>query len=127
MSFKYLKPEEILRLHFQVIEDYGGTHGIIEENRLKSLAIAPSQIVFGREQYSTIYEKAAVYMRNIIGDHLFIDGNKRTAVTVTGIFLSRNGYKLNAEPKSLEDFTVKIATEGLSIEEIALWIEENTK
>jgi death-on-curing protein len=125
MSVKYLSVEEILRLHFQIIEDFGGSHGVRDENRLKSVIAAPKQEVFGREQYSTIYEKAAVYLRNIIGDHPFSDGNKRTALTVCGIFLSRNGKILAVDPNDLENFTVKVATDHLSIADIAEWLESH--
>ena len=81
MSPQYLSLEEILRLHFQLIEDFGGSHGVRDENRLKSVVNAPQQETFGQEQYPALYEKAAVYLRNIIGDHPFSNGNKRTAVT----------------------------------------------
>lgn len=123
----YLTIEEILRLHFQVIEDFGGSHGVRDENRLKSVVEAPKQEVFGVEQYPSVYEKAAVYLRNIIGDHPFTDGNKRTAVTVCGIFLIRNNMKLAAKPKELEDFAVKIATNHLDVPEIASWLENHCK
>lgn len=124
---EYISAEEILRLHYQVIEDYGGSHGVRDENRLKSVILAPKQTVFGQEQYKTVFEKAAVYLRNIIGDHPFVDGNKRTAVTVTGIFLMRSGYKLNCKPVELEDFAVKIAVEKLEIVQIANWLKDHTQ
>lgn len=125
MNFKYVSLDEILRLHFKLIEDYGGSHGVRNEGYLKSIVDAPKQAVFGEEQYPSVFEKAAVYLRNIMGDHPFIDGNKRTAVTVCGIFLMRNNKKLSAAPKVLEDFTVKVATEHLGIQEIAQWLEHN--
>ena len=124
---RYLNLEEILRLHFQVIEDFGGSHGVRDESRLKSVVVAPSQEAFGQEQYPSIFEKAAVYMRNIIGDHPFVDGNKRTAVTSAGIFLHRNGYRLSTHPKKLEDFAVNIAVRHLDVPEIAKWLKKNTK
>ncbi|HUD07212.1 MAG TPA: type II toxin-antitoxin system death-on-curing family toxin [Candidatus Saccharimonadales bacterium] len=127
MTFKYLSLEEILRLHFQVIEDFGGSHGIRDEGRLESVAKAPPQSVFGKDQYPTIYGKAAVYLRNIIGDHPFTDGNKRTALTVCAILLRRHGHIINASPKDLEDFTVTVATDHLSIEEISAWLKANTE
>jgi len=123
---KYLSLEEILRLHFQVIEDFGGSHGVMDENRLQSVVQAPKQIIFGKEQYPSLYEKAAVYLRNIIGDHPFSDGNKRTAVTVCGIFLARNGITLKATPKDLELFTVKVAIQHLKINDIADWLDTHT-
>jgi death-on-curing protein len=123
MKTKYLSLEEILRLHFQVVEDYGGSHGIRDEGRIKSVISAPKQVLFGQEQYISLYDKAAVYLRNIIGDHPFSDGNKRTAVTVCGIFLARNSIGLNATPKDLEVFAIKVATDHLEIEDIAKWLE----
>lgn len=122
---KYLTLEEILRVHFQVVEDFGGSHGVRDEGRLKSVAVAPKQEVFGREQYPTLFEKAAVYFRNLVGDHLFVDGNKRTAVTVCGIFLMRNGNKLTASPENLEDFAVRVATEHPDVAAIAGWLADH--
>ena len=127
MTIKYISLEEILRLHFQVIEDFGGSHGIRGEDRLVSVVQAPKQIVLGEEQYPLLSEKAVVYLRNIIGDHPFNDGNKRTAITVCGIFLARNGRRLTASPSELEDFVVKIVTEHLKIEQIASWIDSYSK
>ncbi|HSX53503.1 MAG TPA: type II toxin-antitoxin system death-on-curing family toxin [Patescibacteria group bacterium] len=126
MKIKYVGLEEILRLHFQIIEDFGGSHGVRDEGRLQSVVQAPKQIVFGEEQYPSIFDKAAVYLRNIIGDHPFSDGNKRTAVTVCGIFLARNGIVLRADPKDLENFTVKVATHHLKVDEIATWLKQNS-
>ncbi|MEK9196082.1 MAG: type II toxin-antitoxin system death-on-curing family toxin [Patescibacteria group bacterium] len=123
---KYIDLEEILRLHFQIITDFGGSHGVRDESRLKSVVEAPKQSVFGQDQYPTIYEKAAVYIRNIVGDHPFADGNKRTAITTSGIFLMRNGYKMTASPKDLEDFAVKVAVDHLKVSEIAKWLEQSS-
>jgi death-on-curing protein len=123
----YLTIEEILRLHFQIIEDFGGSHGVREEGRLLSVVRAPQQAVFGEEQYKTIYEKAAVYLRNIIADHPFTDGNKRTAVTCMGIFLVRNGLLLTATTKELEDFAVQVTVEHLDTGAIVQWLQDHTK
>ena len=123
---RYLTLEEILRLHFQVVKDYGGSHGVREEERLKSVVEAPSQHVFGQEQYSDLFEKAAVYLRNIISDHPFVDGNKRTGVTVCVIFLNRNGKHLTATPTELEDFAVQVATAYLDVPQIANWLKSHS-
>ncbi|HEY6736238.1 MAG TPA: type II toxin-antitoxin system death-on-curing family toxin [Candidatus Saccharimonadia bacterium] len=123
MAFSCLTLEEVLRLHFQLIEDFGGSHGVRDEDRLKSNVEAPKQHVFGSEQYPTLHEKAAVYLRNIMGDHPFVDGNKRTAVTVCGIFLARNGSPLTATPGELENFALSVVVDHLDIETIASWLK----
>ena len=94
---------------------------------MASLVLGAKQEVFGVEQYPDVFQKAAVYMRNLIGDHPFVDGNKRTAVTVAGIFLSRNSYRLTASPKELEALAVNIAVKKLEITEIAAWLQKHTK
>ena len=126
MNLVYLNLEEILRLHYQLIEDFGGSHGVRDEGRLKSVVDAPRQMVFGKDQYKTVYDKAAVYLRNIVGDHPFTDGNKRTAITACGIFLSRNGRHLNASQKDLENFVVKVAVKHLEINDIAAWLKSHS-
>jgi len=124
---RYLTVKEILRLHFQLIEDFGGSHGVRDENRLLSIEQAPAQVVFGQEQYPSLFDKAAVYARNIIGDHPFTDGNKRTGITCAGIFLMRNGLKLTAAPNELEDFAIRIATDKPDIAEIASWFKSHSQ
>ena len=124
---RYLKLEEILRLHFQVVKDYGGSHGVRDEERLLSAVEAPKQRAFGVEQYLSVWLKAAVYIHNLILDHPFVDGNKRAGVVCAGIFLGRNGYKFTAEPKALENYAVSIAADKLSTEEIAAWLKLNSK
>jgi death-on-curing protein len=109
-----------------VVEDFGGSHGIRDEGRVKSVVEAPRQQVFGTEQYPDVYQKAAVYMRNIIGDHPFTDGNKRTGVTVCGVFLLRNNIRLTATATELEDFAVQIAVEHLDVTAIARWLEAHS-
>ncbi|MCA9323638.1 type II toxin-antitoxin system death-on-curing family toxin [Candidatus Saccharibacteria bacterium] len=123
----YLTAEDILYLHFRVIEDYGGSHGIRDENRLKSVVNAPKQEAFGVEQYSDVFQKAAVYARNIIADHLFVDGNKRSGITAASIFLIKNGHRICASQKELEDFAVQIAVEHLDIPVIAAWFKAQSK
>ena len=120
---KYLSANDILQIHFRLIEDYGGSHGVRDENSLASVVVAPKRSVFRREQYSGIFEKAAVYARNIISDHLFVDGNKRTGITCAALFLMQNGHLLNAKPKELEDFAVHIAVSKADIPEIAAWFK----
>ncbi len=124
---QYISIVELLRLHFRVVEDYGGSHGVRDEGRLESVISAPKQEIFGEEQYKSIFEKAGVYLRNIIGDHSFVDGNKRSGITTCGVFLLRNNKTLYASPKYLEDFVVRIATDHLDIPEIALWLEKHCK
>ncbi len=123
----YLSEEEILLAHFKLIERYGGSHGTRDLERIKSVVDAVKQEVFGVEQYRDIFEKAAVYIRNIIADHPFGDGNKRTGITAGVLFLKRNKIIFTAKRGELEDFSVRVATEHLDISQIAKWLKQHCK
>lgn len=122
----YFTVEEILQLHYWIVEQYGGSHGVRDEGRLESLIHAPKASAFGIEQYDTPHKKAAVYMRNCIADHMFSDGNKRTGTTLAVMFLKRQGITLGASPKALEDFAVSVAVDHLEVDAIASWLEHHT-
>lgn len=121
----HLDAEEILLIHHQLIERFGGSHGTRKIAQVSSIAVAPSQYVFGEAQYKTIFEQAAVYARNLITDHPFYDGNKRTGITAAAMFLDKNGYSLKVHKGEIEDFAVAIAVSKLSINDIALWLENH--
>lgn len=66
-------------------------------------------------------------MRNIIGDHPFVDGNKRTGSLVALTLLELNGKEFVAKPHELEDFAVSVATDQLDVEAITTWLVAHTK
>ena len=121
----YLEAEEILLIHHQLIERYGGSHGTRDLERIKSATSAPAQHIFGEEQYRGIFEKAAVYARNLITDHPFHDGNKRTGITSAILFLNKNGHVFKANKGEIENFAVQIAVERLNISDIAVWLKQH--
>lgn len=110
-----------------IVEDFGGSHGVRDEGRLRSLVESLRTVAFGIEQYTTTYEKAAAYIRNCVGDHVFTDGNKRTGTALAGMFLGRHGVELTATPSELEDFAVRVATDHLSVGQIAVWFREHAE
>ena len=124
---KNLTAEQILLIHSMLIDEYGGSHGIRERELLLSAEHLPQQRAFGKDLYPGAFLKAAVYARNIISSHPFIDGNKRTGITCASIFLENNGYVLVAREGELEDFAVYIAKTKPALEEIAAWLKKHSK
>lgn len=54
------------------------------------LVNAPSEQLFGEDLYPTIYDKAAILMINLATKHVFHNGNKRTAIAATHLFMKIN-------------------------------------
>lgn len=124
---KYLTKEQILLIHSIVIDEIGGLHGVRDKYAILSLEATPKQKVFGKELYQTIFFKAAVYARDIIMNHPFVDGNKRTGVMIASVFLENNGYKIIAKEGELEKLALKVVVEKLSLEKIAIWFKKHSK
>jgi death-on-curing family protein len=81
----------------------------LDLNMLESAVARPFGSGFGIEYYPTLYDKAACLFHAFIADHIFVSGNKRTAVLVLDQFLLANGEYLvlqNEEIKQLARDTV---------------------
>lgn len=120
---RYLTIQEVLVLNAKMIEATGGSKGVRDIHLLLSLIERPKSSFGGKEMFLTVHEKAAVYLESIAKYHVFLDGNKRTAIVTAARFLFLNGYKLTASNKEVEVFVLRVATEKLPIEDIAEWFK----
>lgn len=65
-----------------------------------------------------VFLLAAMHLLAISRGHIFNDGNKRTALFITLLFLRRNGINLPSQSHFVE-LTVNAAAGRLSVEDIA--------
>ncbi len=76
----------------------------------------------------SIWEKAAVLMRNIVQFYVFVDGCKRMGIHVAYIFLRKNGWVLEPEDKEeMFRFPMAVATGNLTLDEITDWFRTHSK
>lgn len=68
----------------------------------------------GKEKYISIEEKAAALFYHAAKDHLFENGNKRTAVILTMIFLFINNKWLTMSPEEMYDLSLNVASSSSS-------------
>lgn len=124
---EYLTAEDILLIHSIIVDETTGSHGVRELEAVKGIADASKQAVGGSELYATVFDKAAVYAREIVMQHPFVDGNKRTGVAAASVFLAQNEYEIIAEEGEIEKFALSIVNEKLEIADIAQWLETHAK
>lgn len=124
---KRLTPKQILLIHDELIEVYGGSHGVRDENLLESAIYQPYVSYGGIDLYPTIFDKAAALLRSLIKNHPFIDGNKRTAIVTAQIILEENGLKFTASMDITYDFLIDVAKKSRSIEQISAWLRMNSR
>ncbi len=86
----FLTLAEVLEIHRDQIERYGGRLGVRDMDLLKSALAMPEATFGGEFLHEDIYEMAAAYAFHICRNHPFMDGNKRTALACALVFLELN-------------------------------------
>lgn len=122
----YLTSEQVLFIHSRLIAETGGSHGVRDLGLLESAVARPRATFDGKELYPDLFTKTAAFMDSLVNNHPFMDGNKRTGITTAGLFLRINGWKLTASPKDLEIVTLRVATAGIKIPDLADWLRAQT-
>lgn len=123
---RYLTIEEIILIHEYELQKYGGHPGIRNIALLESSTYRPQTSFGERELYKTPFEKAACLMYVIIKNHPFVDGNKRTAVVSSIIFLKLNGHNLKLSQKKLVKIALDTAKGILSLDKITKLLGKKT-
>ena len=105
--------EEIVEINRLQIEMFGGLFASEDNLRnrgsLEYALEAADAVSFGRELYPTLQEKAALLACTIIQNHVFHDGNKRTALAACRVFLLLNGFDLELEQGVVDEDAMNIA------------------
>ena len=122
---KRLSKEQILMLHSQLIEEYGGSDGVRDYNLFNSALENPFQSFGGEELYPTLQAKAARLGYGLIKNHCMIDGNKRIGTHAMLVFLAINGIELDYTQKELYETILAIADGSLEYEYLLKWILEH--
>lgn len=123
---KYLTSEQALFIHARLIAETGGSHGIRDLGLLKSAIARPQATFDDQDLYPDVFAKAGALMESLLQNHPFVDGNKRTAITATAMFLRLNGYRLTASNAELEQFTFAVLLEHWPVDRLAVWFQEHT-
>lgn len=105
----FLTVEQVIDFHTEIINEWGGSHGIREMSLLISAIEMPKAAMYREFLHTSIYDKAAAYLYHIVCNHPFIDGNKRSGLVAALTFLEVNGVFLEYDEQELEDLVVKIA------------------
>ena len=130
-----LSEEDVKLIHLELEKKFPlMLKGIQKEGLISSAVERPSRKLYGsKEQYDNVYTKAAALMESITRWHIFNDGNKRTGLLCSFLYLYLNQHYM-VIPIDAVRFTQKIAaTKGLDqedieelIEEIATWLHKYT-
>lgn len=115
----YLTTEALLK-----IADSLGVLDVRDYGLLDSAAMRPQSVIFGKESYPTLAQKAAALMESIVGNHPLVDGNKRLGWAAVGIFYEMNNISITISNDEAYEFTLAVAAGELHFPQIAAQLEQ---
>jgi death-on-curing protein len=121
-SVVWVRADVVLAVHLRQLAEHGGGEGIRDEGLLQSALARPQNLLAYADPSPDLAGLAAAYAYGIARDHPFIDGNKRTALIVTRLFLLLNGVNLVATQEEKYSTFLALAAGKLSEEALANWV-----
>jgi death-on-curing protein len=119
----YLTLAEALAIHRDLIDRYGGSHGVRDPGLLDAALFRPQT-----GYYADVIEEAAALWESLAQNHPFVDGNKRLAFAATYTFLAANDLQLTASPDSAFDFINGLHVAGtFRFAELEQWLRQNVR
>jgi death on curing protein len=112
--------------HDREVAEHGGPAGIRDLGLLESALARPQNLWAYAESKPSLARLAAAYASGISSNHPFVDGNKRTALLVSFVFLDVNGLEIKASQEDVYLTILGLAAGEISEEQLTLWFERNT-
>jgi death-on-curing protein len=127
VSTNFLTLQDILRIHEDQIQRYGGSLGVRDMGLLES-AIAMPQAGFGGQYFHTdLCEMGAAYPFHLTKNHPFVDGNKRVGTVAALVFLEMNGISVEVSNESIVDLTLGVAGGELAKSAVAEFFRKHAR
>ena len=125
MTWRWIDKRALLLLHGESLAEHGGASGIRDEGLLDSALARPLNLVaYGEPNLAAL---AASYGFGIAKNHPFVDGNKRAAFLVVGLFLYLNGQRLAVTQADATVMVLALAAGEIDEAAFANWIRSNSK
>jgi len=116
---QYLTAEQVLFLHFRLVPETGGAHGLSRPDLPLSAWARPKATFAGAGLYPDLHSQAAALTESLIRNHPFVDGNKRTGIAAGVLLLVRNGFRVTLANAELERIALAVATGELDLAGLA--------
>ena len=117
----YLTVAEVLAIHTDQIERYGGSHGVRDSGLLEAALYRPQT-----GYYADLIEEAAALWESLSQNHPFVDGNKRTAFAATYTFLAINGARLTTGAEETYVFVAALYDANqFSFDKLVPWLRNH--
>jgi death-on-curing protein len=119
----WLDVREVIDMHAEQLEMFGGPEGIRDQGMLESAIARPlNRWHYGETDLAVL---AAAYAFGLAKNHPFVDGNKRIAFHAMMVFLRSSGVAFAPEPAHDTAIILSLAAGEVSEESLTRWIRDN--
>ena len=119
----YLTVVEVLAIHVDQLERYGGTAGLRDPGQLEAALFRPQT-----GYYADLIEEAAALWESLSQNHPFLDGNKRTAFAAMYTFLVINDWRITADAEATYAFLHGLYESGsFAFPRLVSWLRDNAQ
>ncbi|MBI4735183.1 MAG: type II toxin-antitoxin system death-on-curing family toxin [candidate division NC10 bacterium] len=105
----FLELDEVIEIHQDQIQRYGGRPGIRDMRLLQSAVAMPRVGVGTQYLHTDLFEMAAAYLFHLVQNHPFVDGNKRAGAVAALVFLTLNGVRVRVTNPALVEIIFAVA------------------
>lgn len=126
MNPEFLSIDDVVRIHQDQIERYGGAPELRDAGLLASAVEVAQASVAGSWLHTDLFEMASAYLFHIVQNHPFLDGNKRTGTAAALVFLDINGVEIEASDDELYELVMNVASGGATKSAIADFLRRCT-
>lgn len=124
----FLTLAEVIAVHTDQIQRYGGQDGVRDFGLLESALAQPEATFGGAWLHRDRYDMAAAYAYHICQNHPFYDGNKRVGLVCALMFLRFNRVINISDPsQQLKGAMLQIASGKQSKQEFAALLRRFAK
>lgn len=122
MTTDYLTLADVIAIHADQIDVYGGSNGIRDLGQLDAALFRPQS-----GYYEDVIAQAAALWESLSQNHPFFDGNKRTAFAAMYTFLRINDIEISASQDEVWAFLEPLyARSELTFDALDNWLRANS-
>lgn len=119
-NWRWIDRTVLIAIHEMQLAEHGGGAGLRDNHLLESALAKPHNLAaYGEPDAAAL---AAAYGYGISRNHAFIDGNKRTALVATELFLRLNGWHLVVDDSDCVLTMLAVASGDFTEDQFASWL-----
>ncbi|WP_431881127.1 type II toxin-antitoxin system death-on-curing family toxin [Micromonospora chalcea] len=143
-QYRCITEQELLAIHNALVDDFRESEDRIDPagprdpGLVASAVMRPQTAVGDARKYESVEMAAAALLHSVVHNHAFHNGNKRTALVATLVFLDENDTTVTCHEDELFKFVLRLAQHRLipknwdqradrEVMEIARWIKRNSR